>query len=753
MIRPPRALPLALALLSLSATPARAWDPEPLCAMEGNPAERLVEPLASYPPDVPAEEAPPPTRTRPAPIVRGEAICGPWTPQLPQQELAPHAARHAWDAAQAAIAREDWPAALMHLEVVGAALPAIADAIELRRAELARLEGDERAALRRFQRARELSRDGELIVRARTEETRALLRLGDRRALASLADLRERYPSLPQLLSLERELGRYHEGRGHPERAIETYRALLASAPDAEATSELATEALARLLAPASNAERDTSPARSPSANAPREAAARDTDDAADDTRERAQARLASLRGRGPLRRLPSARLITAFRVAADGGLAEELPALAEELLRRDPRPALRLELALRAAGTLPDAALLEWLAPLRDDEGELGLRARYFHAQTLARLGRFAEAERALLEIQRTEHTDYYGQWASAALRSVRAGMVTGALSATPSSARRYEGRPPHRVLRPIDLPPVPTRNDLSALAKRLEALDAELGAAFPWFARAAAFLHLGEPEPASHELYEALLAWRRSTGRSLPYAGLESVAKGDRHSAAAGSPAERAARRRLSDGARAELREVATIIDAYGAATGFGGMRAINARPRAHARLVEEAAAAHGLDPNLLYAVMRVESVYQAEIVSYVGAVGLCQIMPRTGRRIARARGIDDFEVDQLLDPATNLDFAAWYLRSLIERFDGRLPLAIAAYNGGPHNVRRWLGEHPRALPLDAFLEHIPFTQTHRYVQRVLGHYAAYRRQVGLPPVALSNSLPELGPDPYGF
>ena len=86
----------------------------------------------------------------------------------------------------------------------------------------------------------------------------------------------------------------------------------------------------------------------------------------------------------------------------------------------------------------------------------------------------------------------------------------------------------------------------------------------------------------------------------------------------------------------------------------------------------------------------------------------------------------------MDQLLEPEVNLDFAAWYLASLLERFDGRVPLAIASYNGGPHNVQQWLSEEPN-MALDAFLETIPFGQTHRYVRRVLTHYEAYRNQSG--------------------
>jgi len=125
----------------------------------------------------------------------------------------------------------------------------------------------------------------------------------------------------------------------------------------------------------------------------------------------------------------------------------------------------------------------------------------------------------------------------------------------------------------------------------------------------------------------------------------------------------------------------------------------------------------------------------------------------MPRTGAFIARRQGHEDFTVDQLLEPEVNIDFAAWYLASLIERFDGRIPLALASYNGGPHNVRLWLRSHSPNMPLEAFLETIPFTQTHRYVRRVLTHYEAYRAQLGLAVEPFDRTLPELEADRVVF
>jgi soluble lytic murein transglycosylase len=183
----------------------------------------------------------------------------------------------------------------------------------------------------------------------------------------------------------------------------------------------------------------------------------------------------------------------------------------------------------------------------------------------------------------------------------------------------------------------------------------------------------------------------------------------------------------------ARSELALAASAIGDFGTATSFGGLEMAETHPHAYAGEVAQVARKYGLDPDLLFAVMRVESVFQRRIISHAGAIGLMQIMPRTGRLIADKLGRHHVTTTDLLDPRTNLEFSAWYLRSLLERMDGRLPLAIAGYNGGPHNVRKWIRNYGSHVPLDAFLERIPFRETKRYVRRVLGYYAKYKADRG--------------------
>ncbi len=312
-------------------------------------------------------------------------------------------------------------------------------------------------------------------------------------------------------------------------------------------------------------------------------------------------------------------------------------------------------------------------------------------------------------------------------------------------------EGLSPPVGPRFAEHPPAPPNP--GALADQVASLATRFGDAYPWLSRAEALLRLGELDAASDEVREVYLAWRGAEGHTSINSGLEAVYMGDARPANFVSWKTRHARLALDAGARGKLADVAEALGDWGTAIALTGWDRANEHPRAFAQDVQRAARRYGIDPNLLFAVMRVESVYQPHIVSYAGAIGLMQIMPRTGRLIANRLGRRDYSAADLLDPQTNLDFAAWYLSSLIRRFDGRLPLAIAAYNGGPHNVRRWLAGHADRMPLDAFLEEIPFGQTHRYVRRVLTHYAAYRRQQGLPMEHLSERLPEPSTDDVGF
>jgi soluble lytic murein transglycosylase len=135
------------------------------------------------------------------------------------------------------------------------------------------------------------------------------------------------------------------------------------------------------------------------------------------------------------------------------------------------------------------------------------------------------------------------------------------------------------------------------------------------------------------------------------------------------------------------------------------------------------------HGLDPFLVAAVMRVESGYQSDAVSPKGARGLMQLMPDTGRWAAGCLGIQGYSDDLLFEPNANIRIGAWYLRQLLNQFGGNVGVALAAYNGGPSNVEKWLSAGKWSGSIDD-LQQIPFAETARYVDRVSRAYELYLR-----------------------
>lgn len=153
----------------------------------------------------------------------------------------------------------------------------------------------------------------------------------------------------------------------------------------------------------------------------------------------------------------------------------------------------------------------------------------------------------------------------------------------------------------------------------------------------------------------------------------------------------------------------------------------------PRGFQEHVEAAARAEGLDPHLVYAVIREESHFRPEAVSGAGALGLMQLMPSTAQWIERERGRRDSGAPSLHDPAVNLALGAWYLRYLAEKFgdkETRWRWAMAAYNAGLKPTTAWLARwKAKGRPAD-ILEIIDFTETRNYVKKVDASWQAYRR-----------------------
>jgi soluble lytic murein transglycosylase len=144
----------------------------------------------------------------------------------------------------------------------------------------------------------------------------------------------------------------------------------------------------------------------------------------------------------------------------------------------------------------------------------------------------------------------------------------------------------------------------------------------------------------------------------------------------------------------------------------------------PLEYRQSIKTYARARNLEPNLVAAVIFEESRFYAGRQSEAGARGLMQIIPATGASLAKQLGETDFTVQSLLEPDRNIRYGTLYLRYLLDKYQGNLDLALAAYNAGETNVDRWRREG---------LEEIPFAETRTFVQRVKRTKKMYDRIYG--------------------
>ncbi len=152
----------------------------------------------------------------------------------------------------------------------------------------------------------------------------------------------------------------------------------------------------------------------------------------------------------------------------------------------------------------------------------------------------------------------------------------------------------------------------------------------------------------------------------------------------------------------------------------------------PLLHAALVAASAAQWDVPTEWIYAVIRQESVFDSQVASHAGAVGLMQLMPGTAADMARALGRPPPGRLDLIDPALNITLGTRYLAAMRQRFGGNQVLATAAYNAGPGAVSRWLPEE--TLAADLWMIAIPYRETREYVRRVLTYRVIYAHRLGL-------------------
>jgi soluble lytic murein transglycosylase len=139
------------------------------------------------------------------------------------------------------------------------------------------------------------------------------------------------------------------------------------------------------------------------------------------------------------------------------------------------------------------------------------------------------------------------------------------------------------------------------------------------------------------------------------------------------------------------------------------------------------ESYSSAASISPTWAYGIARSESLFMRDVRSSAGAVGLMQLMPATGKQVAKEIRLPYSGLSTLTDPEDNIRLGTSYLGQMAERFGGNRVLATAAYNAGPHRVDRWLPEQG-SEDARVWIENIPFNETRKYVKRVLSAQAIF-------------------------
>jgi soluble lytic murein transglycosylase len=141
-----------------------------------------------------------------------------------------------------------------------------------------------------------------------------------------------------------------------------------------------------------------------------------------------------------------------------------------------------------------------------------------------------------------------------------------------------------------------------------------------------------------------------------------------------------------------------------------------------------MKQDAETNGLDPYLVAALIRQESEFNAGAVSRANAVGLMQLLPSTGKGLARRDGVRHFNSNELLDPTINLELGTTDLKQAISKYGGQVEYALASYNAGDSPVRQWIAANDyKDVP--EWVESIPYSETRDYVQSILRNREMYR------------------------
>lgn len=358
--------------------------------------------------------------------------------------------------------------------------------------------------------------------------------------------------------------------------------------------------------------------------------------------------------------------------------------------------------------------------------------RIKYWSAMSLLKQSKTVESVPLFQQLVRDPSLGYYSVLAYYRLLAIPGAKLPAGI----------ESRLGLKKVETTQVAAAPSEEEMKAATEAIEAAQAEFEGAEqvaegeePAEGTEEEVAENGEEVSQQGQFSDAGLAPRFERARDLALVGLEMPARREL------GEIEKRARRQ--EDRKLLMREYASVRNyhrssfigeiGFGAARIRGGLRGDSrqlwefAYPRAWEPAVVQASKSTNVPEELIWGIMRAESHYRQDAASPVGALGLMQVMPYTGRQVANLMSLSTFETRSLLEPDTNIKLGSRYLQRLLEKFSGSVPLVAAGYNAGPHRVHAWV-KNFGSLEMDEFIEHIPFVETRNYVKKVVRNYQVY-------------------------
>ena len=391
--------------------------------------------------------------------------------------------------------------------------------------------------------------------------------------------------------------------------------------------------------------------------------------------------------------------LTAAFNILARGGLFKEAGELATKYpdLKKISDYDWRMGLAALAAGDLKSAethfeAVLKEVKAKSRHPG-----ARYFLGRTLALAGRAAEA-RSAYAAAAAGPLNYYNILAKGRLQPARVNLAVPLerLLVTGPSGRDRDSLGYFLWVGEKGF----TADGLDAAAASLAEVEAVLA------------VGKGQADKSLNAELNKLLA-------AKDWDGLFQLIRRNENSAKKPSPAAKDLWGPLAASLAARGGDYRLAFSLFARVPANPAGNGKWSHPVIYSREILAAQREYGLSPALVLALIRTESAYQYDIMSASNARGLMQLLPATAGKVARQLGRPVPGAVDLFDPATNIGYGAWYLKALIDGF-GDEALALAGYNGGPYNIKSMILAKA-GMPLDVFIDCLPFEETTRYVKRI--------------------------------